>query len=131
VIAGVTVTPSVAPWRNTVLNVGCVKLGVDSSIVIESSNSVTTAVLQTNSNGITEVVVNGQTSNLPAASAAPSTAAVLIGYVTVTAVGRAWEKHGLNIRGHTLAVGSTITLGSETSATTAADQVSGGGTNCG
>jgi len=99
---------------------------VGSSIVIGSGTSTTTIVLQTNTNGNTQVVVNGKTTNLPAASTAPSIAPVVIASLTITPSVAHGGNTVLDVGGQTLAAGSTITLGSGKSATTIVYQVSNG-----
>lgn len=129
VIASSTYSASVvtsAGGTSTVYNVGGQTLGVGSSIVIGSGISTTTILLQTNTNGNTQVVVNGKTSNLPAASTAPSIAPVVIASLTITPSVGLGGNTVLDVGGQTLAAGSTITLGSGKSATTIAYQVSNG-----
>ena len=129
VIAGSTYYASVVTstgGTSTVYNIGGQTLDVGSSIVLGSGPSATTIALETNVNGNTQVVVNGKTSTLPGTSTAPSVAPIVVAGVTVTPSVAPGGNTVLNIGGHTLTLGSSITLGSGTSATTIAYQVSSG-----
>lgn len=124
VVGGSTYSASVA-GGSTVYNVGGQTLAAGSTIVVGSGPSATTIALQASA-GNTQVVVNGKTSTLTGAAA--TLAPVVIGGSTVTPSVAAGGSTVLNVGGSTVALGSTITLGSGSSATTIAYQISGGQT---
>lgn len=125
VVGDSTLSASVGAGGSTIYNVGGQTLALGSTVVLGSGPSATTIAFQASA-GNAQVVVNGKTSALPATAGTP--AAVVVGGSTVTPSVAAGGNTVLNVGGSTVALGSTITIGSGSSATTIAYQVSGGQT---
>lgn len=127
VVGGSTYSASVGAGGSTVYNIGGHTLAAGSAIVIGSGPSATTVALQAAGTN-TQVIVNGQTSAPPNSWINPGPTPFVVGGMTITPVVGSGGSMIMSVGGTSVAVGSTITMGSGSSATTVAFQVSNGQT---
>ncbi|KAK5018714.1 hypothetical protein LTR60_001386, partial [Cryomyces antarcticus] len=88
-------------------------LGVGKTVILGSGASTTAVGMQTNSVGSTEIVVGSSTRLLSASTVTLVPPPIVVGSHSIAANGQSQY----TIAGHTLAVGSSITIGSGTSTT--------------
>jgi len=126
VVARTTLVPIAG--TSAAFSIGDSMLAVDRPVTLGiGSPSTTVLALSSDSLGNTVLILNGQSSTLPAPSvAAPAAGFVLFGS-TITANAGASTNQGFVVGGQTLAVGGTITLDSGPSATTLALQTDAAG----
>lgn len=127
VIGSSTGVISVAPGGSTVLNVGGSTIAFGSTVTFGSGSGATTVAFQV-SQGQTQVVVNGQTSVVTPTAGTVTPAPVIIGGSTALLSVAAGGSTVLNVGASIVGLGSTVTFGSGSGATTVVYQTSNGQT---